>query len=168
MCRCIVSRYNYARMSAVRASRIVRTRYFNENWLRLAYCRRFGRSSWLSNRAVCARGVQKYRGESRGAGRPPRRSALARLFSSWKIVKDRAAVSPYVVEETGNTSDGFQGLRLSPRLVAARSKDLIARFVRAGSISAAGFHRRNYKPLRGSLENRSGVPDRVIIENSRA
>lgn len=34
--RCIVSRYNYARMSAVRASRIVRTRYFNENWLQLA------------------------------------------------------------------------------------------------------------------------------------
>lgn len=32
--RCIVPRYNYARMSAVRASRIVRTRYFNENWLR--------------------------------------------------------------------------------------------------------------------------------------
>jgi len=36
MCRCIVSRYNYARMSVVRASRIVRTRYFNENWLQFA------------------------------------------------------------------------------------------------------------------------------------
>lgn len=36
MCRCIVSRYNYARASAVRASRIIRTRYFNENWPQLA------------------------------------------------------------------------------------------------------------------------------------
>lgn len=88
--------------------------------------------------------MQKYRGEPRrgpSAAPQARRGAGARLFSSWKIVKDRrarAAVSRAVVETT-NTSNSFHGLRLSPRLVAARSKDPIVRFVRVDSISARGI-----------------------------
>lgn len=141
MCRCIVPRYNYARMSAVRASRIVRTRYFNENWLQLAATRLLSTvrptlRSWHSNRSACGAEISRRiarRGPS--AGRSHHAGAAARLFSSWKIVKDRRAPPCLeVVRETTNTSNDFQGLRLS--LVAARSKGPIVRLIRIDSISA--------------------------------
>lgn len=159
MCRSIVSRYNYARVSAVRASRIVRTRYFNENWLELAATTLIvaARSSWLSDHGAraFARAMQKYRGEPRrdATRRPPsaaaRRCGRAFIFileNRKRPPRARHRVPPAVAETT-NTSNGFQGLRLSPRPAAARSKDPIVRFVRADSISARDSCRKNYARL---------------------
>lgn len=146
MCRCIVSRYNYARMSAVRASRIVRTRYFNENWLQLAaYCRRLN-PKFLAPESRCARGRARCRNiaANRDAGRAATRRFIFILENRKR--PPRATVSRVVVETT-NTSNSFQGLRLSPRLAAARSKDPIVRFARVDSISARDSARKNYERL---------------------
>lgn len=85
-------------ITRVRASRIVRTRYFNENWLQLAATTLIVDGSpeeFLALESRCARARCRNIAANRDAGRPLRRKhagASARLFSSWKIVKDRRAL----------------------------------------------------------------------------
>lgn len=175
MCRCIVSRYNYARMSLVRASRIVRTRYFNENWLQLAATTLIVDGSCPKFLALESHGARARDAEisRRTATRSVRRAATRRCGRAFIFILEnrkrppRTAVSR-VVEETTNTSNSFQGLRLSPRLVAARSKDPIVRFAFASILFRRGILPEKLWAKLQTLRSDRTAPNEILGWDPRA